>query len=319
VLTAGDRRYEVNISNLSLTPRPLQRFLLPGAYASRAKLQEVMGAYYTAELDSHESAAQLTRGRANACRAWDLTGREIGQCESFFPIVGATNSAPMTYWLMNFVYGTPGLVPRLREEVAAIVKRETSDGEDVATVDVSRLEKECPLLVSCYRETLRKTNASVSVRRIMEDTTISDGKGHSYLLKKGVDVQLPAGVAHNLANVWGQNVNDFYPDRFLESRTSTTTGEAGKQERRNAMIPFGGGKHLCPGRNFAIAEILGFTATLLAGFEVEAIGTTPFGKMQPAIAKLATAMLRPVGDGKGQGVRISRREGWEKTQWRYVS
>jgi len=38
--------------------------------------------------------------------------------------------------------------------------------------------------------------------------------------------------------------------------------------RKAGYIPFGGGKHLCPGRNIAFAEILGTLAALLLGFEV---------------------------------------------------
>jgi cytochrome P450 len=331
------RTYESNVAELSMYP--FHRLTLPKAYAARNRLQKIMGAYYTAEHDLDDSAAQLTRARANAMRKWGFTGDEVGQCDSFLAIVGITNSAPMTYWLVSYVYSIPGLKERLRDEVGVLVRRETTtaaadghEGHDVATVDLSRLEKECPLLVSCYRETLRLCNSSVSIRRVMEDTTISDGKGRSYVLKKGVDVHVPAGVSHVRPEVWGDNAAEFVPDRFLDKNMavgvgvgattangSAAAGEAMKRKRKAAYIPFGGGQHLCPGRNFALAEILGFMTTVLTGFEIEATGDVPFGKMDMAKAKLSTAMRRPVEGGKGQGLRIWRRDGWENTQWHYVS
>lgn len=43
------------------------------------------------------------------------------------------------------------------------------------------------------------------------------------------------------------------------------------RKRKQAFIPFGGGKHLCPGQHFAFAENLGFLAAVVLGFRLEGL------------------------------------------------
>lgn len=100
---------------------------------------------------------------------------------------------------------------------------------------------------------------------MIRDTTIADKKGHSYLLKKGADIQMPSGVLHALENAWVPDADVFRPDRFLDTKL---TSEESKL-RRASHTPFGGGAHMCPGRNFASAEILGFVVSMLVGYNVE--------------------------------------------------
>ena len=41
-----------------------------------------------------------------------------------------------------------------------------------------------------------------------------------------------------------------------------------QKSKRSAFYPIGGGRHLCPSRNFAFAEISGFLAALIIGFDI---------------------------------------------------
>lgn len=85
-----------------------------------------------------------------------------------------------------------------REEIAASdeISQSDSTGAQSITMDISKFEIELPLLVSCYRETLRLCNHTVCNRRIMEDMAITDQRGQSYLPEKDADIQLPVGVTH---------------------------------------------------------------------------------------------------------------------------
>ena len=69
---------------------------------------------------------------------------------------------------------------------------------------------------------------------------------------------------HAMEGVWGADVDKFRPERFLD--TGLTSKEA--KLRRAAWTPFGGGAHMCPGRNFATAKILSFVASMLIGYHV---------------------------------------------------
>ncbi|KAF4980542.1 hypothetical protein FZEAL_3477 [Fusarium zealandicum] len=287
---------------------------MPKAYKVRLTLQSLLSEYYSANHDMDESTtSQLVKNRAGALRKQGLDGQEIGQLECILPIVATLNAVPTFYWMLLYVLDRPELVVRLRSEVeAAAVVLEEGEKRS-ATFNIAEFDAKLPLLVSCYRETMRLSNHSVSMRRIIEDMTISGPDGQSYLLKKGTDLQLPAGVTHYEQSVWGDDVKTFNPERFLP--TARTADDADKR-RKAAYFPFGGGRHLCPGRSFAFAEILGFMAVLLLGFEVEPVGMA-FGDMKMLGAQLASGAVRPEKYGRGLGGKITRREGWEHVEWRF--
>jgi len=303
------RQFEGGLTGLLTKPFP--SILARKTYLARGRMQKALGPYYEAKHDLHPDASELARGRANVLREFGFTGTEIGQVDSFLPIVGTTNSAPMMYWMICNLFARPDLILTLREEVLPLISR-SEKGDDIVSVDLNRLEAESPLLVSCYRETLRLANYNVSVRRVLDDTNISDGQGRSYLLKKGVDVQIGGAVMHVNKQVWGPDAHIFKPERF----TTSSKDNVGDRTKRTAYIPFGGGQHLCPGRNFAFAEILAVSCALVLGFELENVGMA-FDDMRLATAALGNATYKPRDWGKGLGVKIRRRAGWENVKWRF--
>ncbi|EXA30260.1 hypothetical protein FOVG_18350 [Fusarium oxysporum f. sp. pisi HDV247] len=145
------------------------------------------------------------------------------------------------------------------------------------------------------------------------DTSVTTPEGTTYILKKDTDLQLPAGVAQYEDSVWGADVNVFNPERFLPSSKGSTEDE---RKRKAAYIPFGGGRHLCPGRNLALAEIIGFASALLLGFEIEAVGMG-FGNVKMLGPQLAGGTVRPERYGAGLGAEIAMRQGWEDVEWRF--
>ncbi|CAM1501492.1 Fc.00g034760.m01.CDS01 [Cosmosporella sp. VM-42] len=292
---------------------------MPKAYRARGRLQKTMSKYYS---DEHEitdpTTSTLVFNRANSLRKHKFTGEEIGLLESILPIVATINAVPTFYWMLLFIFERPELVERLRIEVeeAATVKNE--DSERIVTFNIAEFDDKLPLLISCYREAMRLANHSVSSRRIMTDMTVTGSDGQSYLLKKGVDLQLPAGVTHYEQSIWGDDAATFNPERFLPptARDKTAEGLENERKRKAGYFPFGGGRHLCPGRNFAFAEILGFMSVLVLGFEVEPTGMR-FGEMQMLGPQLASGTVKPKNSGKGLGAKIRRRSGWEGVQWKF--
>ena len=82
-----------------------------------------------------------------------------------------------------------------------------------------------------------------------------------------------------------------------------------KRKQAQGFFPFGGGKHLCPGRHFATTEILSFVGAIILGFEVE-------GSRVPerAFQKLGTAVRKPAEDVQ---INMKRRSGWENVKWSF--
>ncbi|KAJ4128057.1 hypothetical protein NW768_008341 [Fusarium equiseti] len=288
---------------------------MPKAYKARSTLQAVTRKWYSEDHDvTDPSVSSLVRNRAGALRKTGLTGSEVGKIEVILPNVATLNAVPTLYWLLLYILDRPELLTRIRAEAktAAVVAHD--NGRRIITFHIAEFDTKLPLLVSCYRETMRLVNQSVSIRRILEDINVTASEGTTYLLKKGTDMQLPAGVAHYEESVWGPDANAFDPERFLPSSDRTSDEE---RRRKTAYIPFGGGRHLCPGRNFAFAEIIGFASSMLLGFDIEAMGMG-FGDMKMLGPQLAGGTVRPEKYGAGLGAKIKRRQGWEDVKWRFV-
>lgn len=286
-------------------------------YDARTRLQAALTKYYDSDGDSHPEVAQIVKNRANVLRKSGL-GKEAGMFEVALLHVATSNTIPTLYWFVVNVFSRPDLVARLRDELAPVAHFGANGGE--VTLNIGSLEDQCPLLVRCYRETMRLSLQGMANRRVMEDTTITDGRGASYLLKKGINVQMSVKVSHSLTEIWGPDAASFDPERFIV-RSGKDHFEEEKLKKASFM-PFGGGKHLCPGRNFAFAENMGFVASLVLGFDVvpldeDMMPTHNGPEMAPCL--LTGTGVKPVRDGEGYGVRIRRREGWESVKWRYTS
>jgi cytochrome P450 len=250
-----------------------------------------------------------------------LTDEDIGRIE-FFQFGAATgNSIATLMWFTVHVFSDPSIVERMRAELLPLVQETStpSSGHKQITLNLASIEENCPFLLASWKETLRLINVHTSVRRVLEDTYVSDGPGGTqYLLKKGHDVVIPHVIAHRYdIKAWGpeQESMVFRPENFLPSSSEEAKGL--DKARRAAWVPFGGGANLCPGRRIVMIEQLAFMATLVLGFEVEALSgeggikapeTMPMG--------LGHAILRPAEKAE-VGVRLNRRAGWEDVMWGY--
>ncbi|KAK1761404.1 cytochrome P450 [Echria macrotheca] len=313
---------------LNLLPNLLAR----RAVAARARVQAAMGAYYAANHDQDPSvAAQVVQNRGRILRnAGGLSGFDAGRFDLTMPQVGVINAAPTLFWMLVHVFACPKLFARLRAELEPLVQ--LSEDNNTAKLNASALsEKQTPLLHSVWLETLRWAGRPLSVRRVMEDTTISDGTtGTTYTLKRGSDVHMPAAVTHMLPSVWGDSPHEFRGDRFLHLNTSSQKqNPETEKQRRQAFFPFGGGRHLCPGRNFAYVEIMTVVAVFVVGFEVSGLEDEKNDggrKREIKIPKRAwqsplKGVFAPAADAdKGDivGVRVERRKGWEDVEWEFV-
>ncbi|KAK7428295.1 hypothetical protein QQZ08_005192 [Neonectria magnoliae] len=286
------------------------------AYNARARLQAALGEYYGARKDHHEDAAQIVRGRADAIRKHGISDTEVGHFELALLHVATANTIPTLFWFMAQIFTRPDLVRQLADEVSPMAQH---GADNEVTIDITVLDQKCPLLVSCYREAIRLCNQAVGNRRVLEDTTISDANGNSYLLKKGLNVQISAGLLHTRRDIWGEDFAKFDAERFIEKGGKENSQS--EKTKRLAFTPFGGGRHLCPGRNFAFAENLGFVACLLVGFDILPLDRDPADFEAPVMTKcgFSEAAGKPEKNGKGFGVRVQKKKGWESTKWLFVS
>lgn len=231
---------------------------------------------------------------------------EVGLCFGF-----NSNASITTFWVLNNICSRPSLLAEVRSEI------EQNALVAPGTISFPALRDKCPLLNSIYKETMRLTAPMTSARMVHEDTIIGD----QFLLRKGAIVQIPGGILHKDATIWGPDVASFNPRRFQHNWAGSKTDEAGNvssekgdQVHASAFRGFGGGTSLCPGRFIAQMEIISLTAAVVCAFDLIA----PEGKSEvnwdpPRDDKrFPFSVVKPLRE---LNVQFKRREGLEDVHW----
>lgn len=271
-------------------------------------MTELLRPFYAGRHDDNPDVSKLLKNRANYLRKRGLASEEVSSIEYLMPWAATTNTIPMTFWFFVNVFSKPEYVSRIREEVLPTTKIvQTEQGDRDAIVNAADLEEACPFLMACFSEVLRVYVAQTFNRRVMQDLTLEDTDGRQYLLKKGTNMQWSTSVTHSMPDVWGADAALFKPERFLDTTTQDD------RQRRGVLMPFGGGRHPCPGRHFAQTEIVGFIGGMALGFDVEGVKVPPAGS-----PSLGAAARRPLGTLGNDGFKISRRQGWEDVNLKFV-
>jgi len=95
--------------------------------------------------------------------------------------------------------------------------------------------------------------------RTVEEETIVGG----FALKEGHNVICPPYAQHNMSEFFGENLDSFNPERFIQPVLTT-----GKVADAKMVRAFGGGISLCSGRFFASSEVLSYAASVLWRFDI---------------------------------------------------
>lgn len=65
----------------------------------------------------------------------------------------------------------------------------------------------------------------------------------------GVDIILPTLLIHHDPELWGDDVDEFKPERFFQGES-----KASNSDQLAFLFPFGWGPRTCIGQNFAMLE-----------------------------------------------------------------
>ncbi|KAI1205026.1 cytochrome P450 [Annulohypoxylon truncatum] len=245
------------------------------AYLGREKLSTALLAYLEAGL--HKTGSAIVQQRVEIALGHGWTLPAVAREELSFLFAGIVNATTSTFWILVQLYADPSLLASVREEVQALLENpglDSSSGQ--SRLHLTDLRDACPILVAVYRECLRLGSDTYSTRLVKQDHMLAN----QYFLAKNSVVQIAGGVIHADSRIWGEDVDSFNPKRFLAAQAGDVgeakggNGVAAKAKQNNSFHPaafraFGGGKTLCPGRHFAMNEILAFVALVVLQFDVK--------------------------------------------------
>jgi cytochrome P450 len=185
-------------------------------------------------------------------------------------MAGYETTAVALSWAMEYLTLDPALLSKLRAEIDSVVGDRRPEIDDLPRLTYARM---------VFQESLRHRPPAFWLPR----AAVADDEIDGYPIPAGTNLVLLNYMFHHHPECWPD------PDRFDPERF---TPEEVAERHKFAWVPFGGGRRLCIGRDFAIMEGQLALAMILQRYNLERLpGHT-------AQVKLSTT-LRPKN-----GVRV---------------
>ncbi|KAL7101281.1 hypothetical protein ACP275_08G045200 [Erythranthe tilingii] len=161
---------------------------------------------------------------------------------------GTDTSSSTVEWAMAEALENPDITKKAKAELDEVVGK----GKVLEEADISRL----PYLRCMVKETLRlhPPVPFLIPRRMEEDVDVC-----GYTVPKNSQVLVNAWAIGRDAGIW-ENPLEFKPERFIGS-------EVDLKGRDFELIPFGGGRRICPGLPLAVRMVSVMVGSLLNSFD----------------------------------------------------
>lgn len=172
------------------------------------------------------------------------------------------NAAPTSFWLVYYMYSNPRLLSEVREKITSVLGHQKDDECKKVIINIPEVASKVPLLASFISEVLRVQSVNASARVVREDTVL----GGRYLLKKNSFIFIPSAELHKNEEAWGPSASSFDPYRFIVQKRQGDT--KGNRIPISAHRSWGGGVNLCPGRHFAMNELLSIMVIMVMRYDV---------------------------------------------------
>ncbi|EXJ81998.1 hypothetical protein A1O1_08066 [Capronia coronata CBS 617.96] len=295
------RRYEIDRINKALNDA-----VLPLIKSRRAAVAEKQTLLVSADVEKSPSKIEEfaeTDVISTLLRfPQPLSDTELVAQSATLLAAGQDTTSVATTWALYLLARHPQVQSILRAEIHGHLPAPDSD----EPVDAALIES-LPYLAAVSNETLRLYPPAPIIRReVVKPGTVILGQ----LLPIGTIVAASVWGTHRAKAVWGADVKDFRPDRFLQygqdgKMRFDAHGSLHGEEAAYSFIPFGAGVRSCIGERFARGEFATLLAGLIGTFEWALVDQPP--DTAEDIKLNFGIVTKPQG---GLSLRVRKADGW---------
>ncbi|PIA58747.1 hypothetical protein AQUCO_00500591v1 [Aquilegia coerulea] len=180
-----------------------------------------------------ESNFKETKDNDNSKNAGISIDEVVEECKLFY-LAGQETTSTLLVWTMILLSKHQDWQEKAREEVLRVFGKKPPDFDGLNHLKI---------VTMILYEVLRLYPPVVLLLR----TTCKKLKLGEVCLPSGVQVAMPTLLVHHDKDFWGENAEEFCPNRFSGGLSKATKNQA-------SFLPFSLGPRICIGQSFALTE-----------------------------------------------------------------
>uniref|UniRef100_A0A8C9L5Z5 Lanosterol 14-alpha demethylase n=1 Tax=Pavo cristatus TaxID=9049 RepID=A0A8C9L5Z5_PAVCR len=168
------------------------------------------------------------------------------------------NAVPIAFWTLVFILSDPSVYKKIMEDLTSVFGSAGKDEIEVSEEDLKNL----PYIKWCALEAIRLRSPGAITKKVIKPIRIQS-------------FTIPAGDMLMLSPYWLHRNPKYFPDPEMFKPDRWKEANLEKNAFLDGFVAFGGGKHQCPGRWFAIMEIQLFIVLFLYKYQFVLLDAVP--------------------------------------------